>query len=305
MKTEQTKAVEIFVSYTRIDKSVLNELESYLSSLKQQNIITIWHDNKILPGKDWKAELETHLESASIILLLVSQDYLASQIRQWELALAMKRYEDEEAWVIPIIVDDYFRDGSQLSRLVSLPRNGPLQKQLDRRAAFEDIIAGIETVIEEVHKEQQYHAENIDKPVRDVSLPGKKAKHILPSFISDEELRQRCEDLLKAEKHYDRVIREACVILENRVRVTIGGDKGEVGVHLMARVFSQNNPLVRLSTQPSEQIGAMELYRGTMAFFRNNAGHHLVDTYSREDALRFTAWIDLLLNILATAPGNP
>ncbi|MBO0783437.1 MAG: hypothetical protein J2P37_31890, partial [Ktedonobacteraceae bacterium] len=38
------------------------------------------------------------------------------------------------------------------------------------------------------------------------------------TLVADPDLRQRCEDLLSADKHYDRVIREACVILEDRVR---------------------------------------------------------------------------------------
>jgi len=48
----------------------------------------------------------------------------------------------------------------------------------------------------------------------------------------------------------------------------------------------------------------MELYRGTIAFFRNTTGHHLIDTYTQDDALRFVAWIDLLLTMLKTVSGN-
>ena len=37
--------------------------------------------------------------------------------------------------------------------------------------------------------------------------------------VADDELRRRCEDLLAADAHHDRVIRKACVILEDRVRL--------------------------------------------------------------------------------------
>jgi hypothetical protein len=47
------------------------------------------------------------------------------------------------------------------------------------------------------------------------------AERSLPALIADDELRRRCEDLLAADSHYDRVVREACVILEDRVRKTI------------------------------------------------------------------------------------
>jgi uncharacterized protein (TIGR02391 family) len=124
------------------------------------------------------------------------------------------------------------------------------------------------------------------------------AKRTLPSLIVDGELRRRCEDLLTAENHYDRVIREACVILEDRVRSTIGSRDQLTGVPLMELAFSPNSGPLQFSQIHQEQLGAMQLYRSIMAFFRNTAGHHLIDTYSQDDALRFVAWIDLLLAML-------
>lgn len=127
------------------------------------------------------------------------------------------------------------------------------------------------------------------------------AKKTLPSLITDDELRQRCEDLLSAEGHYDRVIREACVILENRVRAAISANKDVIGTALMENAFGPKNKLLIFSTLEQEQVGVMQIYRGVMAFFRNSAGHHIIDTYSQDDALRFVAWIDLLLAMLKTA----
>jgi uncharacterized protein (TIGR02391 family) len=120
------------------------------------------------------------------------------------------------------------------------------------------------------------------------------AERSLPSLIADDKLRQRCEDLLAAEEHHDRVVREACVILEDRIRKAIGAGKNVVGTSLMERAFGKNGPL-RLSDEDQEQIGAMQVYRGVMAFFRNAAGHNIIDTYSQEDALRFVVFVDLLL----------
>jgi uncharacterized protein (TIGR02391 family) len=115
------------------------------------------------------------------------------------------------------------------------------------------------------------------------------------SLIADDELRRRCEDLLAAEEHHDRVIREACVILEDRVRKAVGADKSLVGTSLMEQSFGPNKGVLRLSDDDKEQRGAMELYRGVMAFFRNDAGHNVIDTYTQEDALRFVVFVDLLL----------
>lgn len=126
------------------------------------------------------------------------------------------------------------------------------------------------------------------------------AERSLPSLIADDELRWRCEDLLAADAHHDRVIREACVILEDRVRKVIGAGKNVVGTSLMEMTFGKNG-LLRLSDEDQEQIGAMQVYRGVMAFFRNAAGHNLIDSYTQEDALRFVVFVDLLLAMVGRA----
>lgn len=131
------------------------------------------------------------------------------------------------------------------------------------------------------------------------------AERSLPSLIADDELRRRCEDLLAADAHHDRVIREACVILEDRVRKTMGAaGKGLVGVTLMEHAFSPKHGLLRLSEHDQEQVGAMQIYRGVMAFFRNAAGHNLIETYDQEDALRFVVLVDLLLATVDKALEN-
>lgn len=124
------------------------------------------------------------------------------------------------------------------------------------------------------------------------------AERSLPSLISDDELRGRCEDLLAADAHHDRVVREACVILEDRVRRAIGASKSLVGTSLMERAFGPKSGLLQLSDEDQEQLGAMQAYRGVMAFFRNAAGHNLIDSYTQEDALRFVVFVDLLLTMV-------
>lgn len=126
------------------------------------------------------------------------------------------------------------------------------------------------------------------------------AERDLPSLIADDELRQRCEDLLTADAHHDRVIREACVILEDRVRKATGVGKSLYGTSLMERAFGRSG-LLKLSDEEQEQVGAMQIYRGVMAFFRNAAGHNLIASYHQEDALRFVILVDLLLKTLGEA----
>src|SRR5205085_5532913 len=71
-------SVEVFCSYAHEDEAWLRKLETHLSLLKRQGLISLWYDRLIAPGTDWAQAIDTHLEGASIILLLVSADFLAS-----------------------------------------------------------------------------------------------------------------------------------------------------------------------------------------------------------------------------------
>jgi hypothetical protein len=53
-----------------------NELVKHLEPLKKLNLISEWNFRQIIPGQDWGEEISDKLEAASIILLLVSIDFI-------------------------------------------------------------------------------------------------------------------------------------------------------------------------------------------------------------------------------------
>jgi hypothetical protein len=73
-----SEGIEVFISYSHKDELLRDELERHSSILKRQKIISTWHDRKIGAGDDWKGQIDDHLDSAQIILLLISADFLAS-----------------------------------------------------------------------------------------------------------------------------------------------------------------------------------------------------------------------------------
>src|SRR5947208_16563739 len=70
--------IEIFCSYAHKDEALLRQLEAHLSVLKHQELISTWHDRRIIPSQDRAQAIDTHLNSAWVILLLISPDFLAS-----------------------------------------------------------------------------------------------------------------------------------------------------------------------------------------------------------------------------------
>jgi hypothetical protein len=145
------KTVEIFYSYAHEDEVLRDELEKHLGALKRQGLIVGWHDRRILPGKEWKKEIDEHLNTAQIILLLISADFINSDYCYGiEMKQALKRHKAGEAYVIPIILRPVDWHSSQFSKLQALPTDGKAVTEWSNRdKAFLDISKGIRKVIDE------------------------------------------------------------------------------------------------------------------------------------------------------------
>ena len=102
---DSSTPVEVFYSCAHEDEAFRHTLEKHLSLLRRQGLIKAWHDRHILPGIDWAQAIDEHLESASVILLLVSADFLASDYCSGvEMKRALERHQANQARVIPILL---------------------------------------------------------------------------------------------------------------------------------------------------------------------------------------------------------
>src|SRR6266567_1985639 len=149
---DSSTPVEVFYSYAHKDASWRNELEKHLSLLHRQGLITAWHDRHILPGTDWAQAIDEHLERASVILLLISADFLASDYCYGlEMQRALERHQANEARVIPILLRPVDWNNAPFAYLQALPTGAkPITTWRNRDAAFTDVAAGIRRVIEDL-----------------------------------------------------------------------------------------------------------------------------------------------------------
>ena len=149
----ETKPVEVFFSYAHEDERLRDQLEKHLSILKRQGVIAGWHDRKIGAGKEWALEINEHLESAQIILLLVSASFLASDYcHDMEMRRALERHNRGEAVIIPVLLRPVDWHGALFGKLQALPKNAkPVTTWWNRDEAFRNIAEGIRRSIEEYH----------------------------------------------------------------------------------------------------------------------------------------------------------
>jgi eukaryotic-like serine/threonine-protein kinase len=145
--------VTIFYSYANEDETLRNKLEKHLSLLQRQGIITAWYDRLILPGMDWAHNISKYLNEASIILLLISSDFLASDYcYNIEMQQALERQKAGEARVIPIILRPVDWQNAPFAYLQCLPLNGkPVIEWENQDAAFLDITKSIHSAIKHLH----------------------------------------------------------------------------------------------------------------------------------------------------------
>src|SRR5450755_158956 len=144
--------VSMFLSYAHEDESLRSELEKHLSLLQRQGLVSTWQDRQITAGTDWVQEIDEHLNRASIILLLVSSDFLASDYCYGvEMQCALDRDKADQARVIPIMVRPCDKTGAPFAHLQALPKDAKaITTWNNRDEAWTNVAAGIRRVIEEL-----------------------------------------------------------------------------------------------------------------------------------------------------------
>lgn len=125
----------------------------------------------------------------------------------------------------------------------------------------------------------------------------------LLKMIQDDELRDRCADLIKRPRNHDRVFREATTILEHRVKSLSGITQKMNPQALMGKAVAPDpmRAILVVSSDPSEQEGFYKICAGIEAAFRNRTHHEVSNKLTRNDAIKFCGFIDSLLLVLVNA----
>ncbi|WP_421085511.1 TIR domain-containing protein [Priestia sp. MF3] len=144
-KMHQTESIDIFFSYSHEDESYRKQLEKHLAIMKRQGIINGWSDRDINAGDEWKTSISDKLESAKVVLLLISADFLASDYcYDIEMKRALERHDSGEAKVIPIILRSCDWSGAPFSKLQALPTEAkPIDLWVNSDEAFTLVSKGI------------------------------------------------------------------------------------------------------------------------------------------------------------------
>ena len=131
----------------------------------------------ISAGQEWKDQINDNLNTAQIILLLVSSDFLNSDYcYDIEMVRAMELHQEGAGCVIPIILRPCLWSMASFGKLQALPTGAqPITSAPNRDEAFSDVALGLKTAIENFRPKKPAarppEAVSIGSPLRkDLSL---------------------------------------------------------------------------------------------------------------------------------------
>lgn len=142
---------KVFVSYSHKDESHREDFEDHLVMLRRRGVIDVWHDRKILPGAEWKGEIDDNLEEADIVIFLVSPSFLASDYcYDVELKRALEKKDEGTAEIISILVRPCDWMGGGFAKYQALPKDAvPITTWDDPDSAWLNVVDGLKRHIDE------------------------------------------------------------------------------------------------------------------------------------------------------------
>jgi hypothetical protein len=151
----------------------------HLKPLQRGKLVDVlWYDRDISAGSEWAREIDSHLDAAHIILLLISPDFIASDYCYGvEVQRAMERHKHGEARVIPVILRSVYWQLLPFSELQALP---PDTKPV-LSSAWHEADEAFRIVAEEIHKVIQQLTLSPRVSVSTSSASAPKPKRVVPA----------------------------------------------------------------------------------------------------------------------------
>lgn len=144
-----------FISYSKNNVSHRKRLESELKVLMNEGLLAShWHDRMIDPGDDWNDRIQSKLEEADVVIVLVSVAALSTDyITKDEIPKALALHNAGKTVVVPVILESCRWDKTALGALNALPEKGkPLTQWKPQSDGWNTIANGLAKVLKKLQK---------------------------------------------------------------------------------------------------------------------------------------------------------
>jgi hypothetical protein len=145
--TAQPERNQLFISYSHEDREWVDRLKKMISPLVRSEAMRLWDDSQIPAGAKWKVEIEKALASAKVALLLVSDDFLASEfVINKELPPLLRAAEAEGLCILWVCLGPCHYEATPIHEYQAvLPPGEPLEGMVlvQQKAALKTIAGAI------------------------------------------------------------------------------------------------------------------------------------------------------------------
>jgi hypothetical protein len=147
---------KLFIAYSHIDEAYINDFRKYINPLKQNGLISDWYDRKIIGGEIFQEEINKNIETADIICLFISANFLASDSCMQEREKAFVLRKTHGVSVVPIILSECaWTDIKDISTTLALPTDGkPISTFNDPNIGWKNVYNELKKIIEKKNKEK-------------------------------------------------------------------------------------------------------------------------------------------------------
>jgi formylglycine-generating enzyme required for sulfatase activity len=142
---------QLFISYSHVDRGWVERLQTMIRPLVRSEALRLWDDSQIPAGAKWKVEIEKALASAKVALLLVSDDFLASEfVTNKELPPLLRAAEEEGLCILWVCLGPCFYEATPIHDYQAvLPPGEPLEalSPVQQKAALKTIAGAIRAAL--------------------------------------------------------------------------------------------------------------------------------------------------------------
>lgn len=121
---EKDHALTLFCAYAKVDEPFQQALAKHLGHLGHDRLPLKWYRRPVITGIDWNSAFDSHMNTASIILVLLSSElFLSDYCYSREMQRACERHTAQEASLILLLLHPVDWQGTPFAqlRLLSLP----------------------------------------------------------------------------------------------------------------------------------------------------------------------------------------
>jgi formylglycine-generating enzyme required for sulfatase activity len=157
---------QLFISYSHVDRGWVERLQKMIRPLVRSEALRLWDDSQIPAGAKWKVEIEKALASAKVALLLVSDDFLASEfVINKELPPLLRAAEAEGLCILWVCLGPCFYEATPIHEYQAvLPPGEPLEAMgpVQQKMALKTIAGAIRDALSSVVAPAQDPAQTPD-----------------------------------------------------------------------------------------------------------------------------------------------